>query len=484
MDEGVLEDWLKARARATPGKAALYWNDRTYTFNDLVEKVEVLAGQLVSAGVERGTVVGIFLANRPDYLHLCFAIMRLGAIMLPLNTRLTEQEVGFQLEQAKANLLLKEEGTLPKLETSIPCYTLEQASALPFTPISKRDLNLNDLFCLIFTSGTTGKPKAVKLSLENFLHSAQASAYRLGINPRDNWLCTLPLYHVGGLSILLRSCLYGTAVTLHSGFDVKAVKEVLESGKITLVSLVPTQLYRLLESDFKPHLNLRLILLGGAAASEELLAEARARQLPVATTYGLSEACSQVATALPRLTFAKPGTVGKPLLFNEVKVLDDADKPVPAGTLGNIWIRGPVLMQGYLGQKDISENYLFNTGDLGYFDNEDDLFIKQRRSDLIISGGENVYAAEVESVLRKHDDVAEVAVLGLPDPEWGQRVAAAVVLKNSNEVTQADLEQLCLTHLAPYKRPRAYRFVDALPLTPSGKVKKFELLPLFDVEKG
>lgn len=479
-----MEDWLRARARATPTKVALYWHAERYTFSHLNEQVEMWAERLANAGVKRGTVVGIFLDNRLDHLCLCFALMRLGAVMLPLNIRLTEEEVSFQLEQAKATLFIKEEGALAKLETSFACYTLEQAASLPSAPVPEHSLNLKDLFCLIFTSGTTGKPKAVKLSVGNFFHSANASAYRLGVNPQDNWLCTLPLYHVGGLSILLRSCLYGTALTLHQEFNVEAVKGELESGHITLVSLVPTQLYRLLKTDFKPHPNLRLVLLGGAAASEELLKEARARHLPIATTYGLTEACSQVATALPEQAFAKPATVGKPLLFSKVKVLDDEEQSVGAGELGNVWIRGPNVMQGYLGQKESAENDWFNTGDLGYFDDEGDLFIVQRRSDLIVTGGENVYAAEVESVLRKHDAVAEVAVLGLPDPEWGQRVAAVIVLQSSGDsgAVQEALEHLCLEHLASYKRPRAYRFVDVLPLTPSGKVKKFALLPLFESE--
>lgn len=479
-----MEDWLKARARATPNKTALYWRDERLTFAEVNESVGLWAGRLAGAGVKGGTVVGVCLNNRPEYLYLCFALMRLRAVMLPLNVRLTEEEVSFQLKQSETSLLIKHKGALPKLEPSVPCYTLEQASTLPSASVPERVLNLDDLFCLMFTSGTTGQPKAVKLSVGNFFHSANASAYRLGVDPQDNWLCTLPLYHVGGLSILLRSCLYGTTVTLHQGFDIEAVKRVLESGQVTLVSLVPTQLYRLLEINFKPHPSLRLVLLGGAAASEELLERARARHLPIATTYGLTEACSQVATALPEFSFAKPGTVGKPLLFNEVKVLDNKGQLVRPGELGNVWIRGPSVMQGYLKQKASVENDWFDTGDLGYLDKEGDLFIKQRRSDLIVSGGENVYAAEVETILRQHSEVRDVAILGLADAEWGQRVAATVVpkRKNTEEQLEKDLEHLCLTHLAPYKRPRAYRFVDALPLTPSGKVKTFELLPLFGSE--
>lgn len=480
-----MEDWLSARRRASPDKVALYWATRSCSFRELDTQVQLWAGRLTALGVKRGQVVAVLAHNCPDYLYLTFALARLGAVLLTLNTRLTDLELRYQLEAAGASLLLAEAALLAPLKTTLSCVTLERAAELPVADVAATRFSLDTRFCLLFTSGTTGQPKAVQLSLGNFCHSASSSAVRLGVHPDDNWLCTLPLYHVGGLSILLRSCLYGTAVTLYQGFDVWAVKAALESGDITLVSLVPTQLYRLLEAGLSPHPRLRLVLLGGAAAGEDVLLQASARGLPVATTYGLTEACSQVATALPNELAKKPGTVGKPLLFTRVRVLDDAGNDVAPGIIGTVFIKGPQLMLGYLGATARTHgNGWFDTGDLGYFDAEGDLFIVQRRRDLIVSGGENVYPAEVEAVLRQHEDVLEVSVLGASDPEWGQRVAAAIVLREGKDAQhiEGELEQLCLAKLAAYKRPRVYAFLSALPLTPSGKVKKHDLLPLFEAE--
>ena len=478
----AMTDWLTARRHATPNKPALYWAGEAFTFAELDAAASQWAGRLAGMGVKRGDVVAVLLNNCPGYIYLTFAVARLGAALLTLNTRLTAGEIQYQLREANAALVVGEAGLLEPLDLSLNCLTLVNAAKLLLADVPHQDYDPDARFCLMFTSGTTGQPKGVQLSLGNFYSSATASAFRLGVSPEDNWLCTLPLYHVGGLSIVLRSVLYGTALTLHKGFDVRAVAEALESGTVTLVSLVPTQLYRLLETDFKPHKNLRLILLGGAAVGEDLLQKAQVKGLPIATTYGLTEACSQVATALPETTFRKPGTVGKPLLFSELKLLDDDGKPVAANVVANVFVKGPNLMLGYLGKEPLDG--WFNTGDLGYLDEEGDLFIVQRRRDLIVSGGENVYPAEVEKTLREHPALENVAVLGIDDAEWGQRVGAVLVLNEAaNEAAVLEgLEQLCLTKLAPYKRPRLYKVVDALPLTASGKVKKHELVPLFASE--
>ena len=323
------------------------------------------------------------------------------------------------------------------------------------------------------------------LSLGNFFYSANASAYRLGLQPDDLWLCALPLYHVGGLSILLRSCLYGTAVSLKPRFEVAEVARTLSNDPVTLVSLVPTMLYRLLEHpNFQPNEALRLVLLGGAAASEELLKKAAVRGLPVATTYGLSEACSQVTTARFEKARAKPGTVGKPLIFTEVKVVDSDDREVAAEAIGEVLVRGSSVMQGYLDAVATAEalrDGWLHTGDLGYLDAEGDLFIVQRRADLIVTGGENVYPAEVERVLANHPQVAEACVVGVPHPEWGQQVAAAVVPKASNDDDRllSDLKNLCRESLAGYKQPRAFLLLAELPRTPSGKPRREELRAQF-----
>ena len=338
------------------------------------------------------------------------------------------------------------------------------------------------------------------LTLENHFWSAVASAFRLGVDPQDRWLLCMPLYHVGGMAIVLRSCLYGTAVVLHSRFEPAAVNEALEAQQITLVSLVPTMLHRLLEARGERPMppTLRCILLGGAAAPPALLERCLALNLPVATTYGLTEAASQVATATPAEVRRKPGTVGKPLLFTEVRILDEDGRELPPGEIGEIAVRGPTVMQGYYpavsgqrsafsrqasavsGQPPVADaeswkleaDGWFHTGDLGYLDADGDLWVVQRRTDLIVTGGENVYPAEVERVLLAHPDVREACVVGVEDAEWGQRVAAAVVLREDAELTEEALVAFCRERLAGYKVPRILRFVDALPQTASGKAAR------------
>ena len=489
-------DWLAARAAASPGKPALEWPpDKRLRFADLSERAGRWSAWLRTQGVRRGDRVALLLETSSESAALVFAVMRTGAVLVPLNTRLSVRELRYQLRHAEAKLLLSSvafESQVQRLQTEATCVfvgdPVVQARLTLLTPLREGRIRLDATFCLMFTSGTTGAPKAVRLSLGNFFYSANASAYRLSLSEHDLWLCTLPLYHVGGLSILLRSCLYGTGVRLEP-FDPAQTARTLATRRVSLVSLVPTMLYRLLQEPLKPSATLRHILLGGAAASETLLAEAQERALPVATTYGLTEACSQVATAAAGVSFAKPGTVGKPLMFTELKVTTLSEngaegEPAPPETSGELWVRGPSVMQGYLNSPDANADVLragwLRTGDMGYLDEEGDLFVVQRRRDLIISGGENVYPAEVESVLAKHPQVTDVSVLGIEHPEWGQQVVAAVVISGEGEGLEASLDTYCRRHLAAYKCPRQYRAVKALPLTASGKVKKHELVGLFD----
>ena len=368
--------------------------------------------------------------------------------------------------------------------------TLPDLAALPVTAahLARAQAGTLDLatpVAIIFTSGTSGQPKGVILTAGNLFYSAMASAYRIGVLPQDRWLCTLPLYHVGGLSILVRSCLYGTTVELHPRFSVDAVDEALTTRPNTLVSLVPTMLHRLLE-DGDPGrwtASLRLVLLGGAAASPELVARCLTQGIPVATTYGLTEAASQVATALPAEVGLKPGSVGKPLLFTKICVVDATGQPVPAKTWGEIVVSGPTVMRGYDAEPAATAATLrddgLHTGDIGTLDEDGDLWLVQRRSDLIVTGGENVYPAEVEAVLRQHPAVADVCVIGLADPVWGQQVAAAIEVRHGQAVDQAALIGFGRERLAAYKQPRQVVFVDALPRTASGKIERKQVVELF-----
>ena len=483
-----MKDWLAAQSLLSPKKTALYFEGERHSFSDLNKLSSQWTARLKAMSIDEGSVVALLLDNSVDFVAITFAVMRLGAVLLPLNTRLTAEEIQYQLIEAEAKIVLmtsslKDEKRLDALSLEAIKFHTIQESYVELEPIYESNISLENRFCILFTSGTTGKPKAVCLSLKNFYYSANASAYRLGLLANDNWLCAMPLYHVGGLSIILRSCLYGTSVTLHRKFDLQAVSEELsqdlrtEDSTVTLASLVPTMLYRILNQDgFSPSDALRLVLLGGAAASKELLEVAEAKKIKVAATYGLSEACSQVATVFPDACYDKVGTVGKALMFTDIQIVDTLGVVLEAGELGEIQVRGPTIMQGYLGTER-KESDWFATGDIGYLDSDGDLFIKQRRSDLIVSGGENVYPVEVEAILRQSVFVKDVVVFALTHPEWGQQVAAAVILNEDvdAEGAEIDMNQLCVEQLAGYKQPKTYVVTTEFPMTASGKVKRLEL---------
>ena len=264
-------------------------------------------------------------------------------------------------------------------------------------------------------------------------------------------------------------------------FDADSVAKALRLQQASLISVVPTMLHRLLINDEtmlkSPHL--RCILVGGAALTPQLAKECTKHRLPVATTYGLSEAASQVATAAPVDAAHKPGSVGRPLLYTQVQVVDAAGNPVSQGDIGEIVVSGPTVMRGYYRQPEathqtLRDGWLF-TGDMGHQDADGDLWVVQRRVDLIVTGGENVYPAEVEQLLRAHPAVADVCVAGVPHTEWGQQVAVAVVLLPQAAASPDELVQFCREQLAGYKAPRLVTFVDALPQTASGKVRRDEV---------
>ena len=484
-------DWLSARAHATPDKTFLYTGEDELSFAE-VDRLVAAAAAFLQAHyqVEAGDKVAILLPNGLPFVLCLLALMRIRAIAVPLNTRLTARELKWQYEHTTSRLLICQPETA-KLARDITADVLKWPDALDTTTVTKDaatgESALDTDLAIIHTSGTSGRPKAAVLTWGNFYHSALSSAFRLGVLPHDRWLCTLPLYHVGGLSIILRSLLYGTAVELlpSASFDVETTNRVLSEKPVTLVSLVPTMLQRLLDArEGAWHPQLRLILLGGEAPSPTLLQRCEREGIPLAASYGLSEAASQVATALPTSLREKPGSVGKPLMFTQVRIVDADAKDVAAHTAGEILVKGPTVMRAYFNDAAATAAALrdgwLHTGDIGYRDGDGDLFVLQRRSDLIISGGENVYPAEVEPVLRDHPAVAEAIVFGLPDARWGQSVGAVIELADGMAATADDISTFARSRLAGYKVPRRIVFVDALPRTGSGKIQRRDARKAFD----
>ncbi len=478
-----MNDWLAARAaQNTP---ALEFNGQIWTYSALNDWTEAIAESLELRGVEHGARIGINLSNQPVYVALIHALARIGAVAVPFNIRLTESELKWQIQQSQCEFLVcnqdfflngsrlignKERILVPEQ------FSTPQPATRPARTRSK--LEPDSVQGIFFTSGTTGFPKGAMLTFDNHHASALASAERLGVDPCDRWLLTMPLYHIGGMSIVFRAAIYGITIILHSNFDVDTVHHALTNGNITHVSLVPTMLHRLLEKypDFKPSPSLRAILLGGASAPASLFEKALALNLPIALTYGLTEAASQAATSTPEQTRTKPGSVGKPLQDTIISIVDESGKSLPNGEVGEIVVSGKTVMHGYL-DYDRPDRFLkpvrshpLHTGDIGYLDTDGDLWVLTRRSDLIVSGGENIYPEEVERALMKHPAVSEACVIGVPDPEWGQSNAAAVVLREPCD--EETLIQFLREQVAGYKVPRQIFFVESLPHTASGKLMR------------
>lgn len=477
----VPTDWLAERAARTPSRAALIWREQVWTYGALHEAVNRMAAQLHAAGVRPGDRVAMLLPNSPAALFLLHAALRVGATLVPLNTRLTTAELAWQVGQTAPALLVHSHATSAQAEplgAHVPLFNVDEPPHTPATAVSFTPLPFDGVQAIVFTSGTTGRPKGAMLTLANHFWSATASGWRLGVQRDDCWLLCMPLYHVGGMAILLRSALYGTAVCLHERFDTDAVAHALDSGRITLVSVVPTMLKRLLDArgDRPFHPAVRTVLVGGAATPPPLLERALAAGVPVALTYGLTEAASQVATAAPDEVQAAPGTVGAPLWGTTVRIVRDDGTSAAVGEVGEIVVRGLTVMRGYWQDPDATAHTLrdgwLHTGDMGYLDEAGRLWMMQRRTDLIVSGGENVYPSEVEGVLLRHPAVAAVCVVGTPDAEWGEVVTAVIQPREDATCDADEIRAFCRQHLAGYKCPKRIVFVEALPLTASGKIAR------------
>jgi len=477
----MMKDWLKARVDSTPHALALRMGtDTALSFAELDQQVNAACAFLLALDLRAGDHVAVLLDNTPDYVALVFAAMRCRLVLVPINTRLSPVEINGQVTRADCKTLLTDAIRAAEIEDaiSIPVQVVDIQPTEKTIPAP--DMDMDDTAAIFHTSGTSGAPKGACLTYGNIFYSAMASAYRIGVLPHDRWLCVLPLYHVGGMSVILRSALYGTAVDLHPRFELEAVNHALTYDPVTMVSLVPTMLHRLMDirrQEWNP--DFRLVLLGGAAPAEALIQRCVEEGIPVSTTYGLTEAASQVATALPEQVIQKPKSVGTPLMFASVRVIDDNGEEVLRREYGQIVVSGPTVMAGYYRNEDATRRTIINgelhTGDIGYLDEDGALWVVQRRTDLIVTGGENVYPAEVEAVLLKHPGVEAAVVFGVNDAEWGQRVAAVIQLNDEASIEPAELDAWCREHLAGYKCPRRYHFVDSLPLTASGKINRFAI---------
>ena len=473
-----MPEWLQQRARISPERLALVCEEDHWNYRELDDRVSTVASRLAAAGVKRGDIVALLANNGSGFVQIVHALPRLGAALLPLNIRLTPDELSWQLRDAGAAFLVSDLTDAGELSPALPRLSLvELTEAAPDGggEFAGRDsVELSAVHSVIYTSGTSGRPKGAMLTYGNHLWSSINSALNIGLRSDDRWLACMPLFHVGGLSILLRSVIYGTTAVVHQSFEAEEVNRAIDEERITILSAVSTMLLRMLDARGERRYpdTLRCVLLGGGPAPSGLLAECLRRGLPVVQTYGLTEAASQVTT-MP-LGDSRPGSAGRPLFTTEVRIENANNEAVAAGEPGEIVVRGPTVTPGYVNNPDATAQALrdgwLHTGDIGYVDEDNYLYVLDRRDDLIVSGGENVYPAEVEEALCAHPAVEDAAVIGLPDEEWGERVAAAVALRDGATADVQELTAFCRRRLAAYKTPREIRIVDELQRNAAGKL--------------
>lgn len=489
-----MDEYLRRAARLRPDRTALIDAESgdSWTYEQLDGWASRIGTRLVEQGATAGDRVGLLLPRSPVAIAAIWGGFRAGATLVPLNPAEPASEIRSRCERA---------GVKTCLTASDGEAGFEAGSLADFRPIrlddqtgqgppaaregkdthfsTRRDIDRTRV--VLFTSGTTGEPTGVRLTGRNLGASAASTVERVGATRTDRWLLDLPIYHAGGLSIPIRTAMLGATTVVRSAFDAAETGRTMAAFDVTGVSLVPTMLERLLDG---PGLTagLRFALVGGAATPPSLVRRALDAAVPIFASYGMTETASGIATATPRELEADPKTVGRPVRAATISIRGEEDSPVDARTVGEITVSGPIVSPGSIDGTERSPDEPLRTGDRGYLTAAERLFVTGRIDDLIVTGGENVSPREVEAAIRELEDVAAVAVLGLDDPEWGERVAAAIVPTTGEPEASMTLESIrdrLQDRLAGYKLPKTVRVVEALPRTASGTVDREALRDQF-----
>ena len=493
-----LANWFAQRALRTPERKALHFEGRTWTYGQMQAAIADCAARLSALGVTKGERVAFLGHNQPMFLFSMFATARLGAIFVPLNFRLTDPELAFMLEDSGAVVLIVDthhaQTIAPLRETLTGLKALlaaEDEASWASDPAAAPQVTVaeDDVAMIMYTSGTTGRPKGAMLTHGNFWWNNANSMHSMDYLQSDVTLTAAPIFHIGGLNVTtLATFQKGGLVVLHRAFDPGRALAEIAAHRVTTMFGVPAMFLFMAhhptfaETDLS---SIRVFVVGGAPCPLPLLKTYQARGVPMQQGYGLTETAPMVTILAPEFGFDKVGSSGKPALFIEVKLVDGEGKAVlEPGKQGEVLVRGSNVTPGYWNLPEatalaIDADGWFRTGDAAFFDEEGFLTISDRIKDMIISGGENVYPAEVESALMRHSAIAEVAVIGEPDPQWGEAVVAIAALKPGQALDIEALRDFAGASLARYKLPRRLEIVAALPRNATGKILKYRLREMF-----
>ena len=481
-----LSHWIERHARFAPDAVAIRFDGTVITYAGLWRRVLGASAVLAERGVGRGDAVAWLGFNHPAVLVLLFACARLGAMLAPLNWRLAPPEHARALASCPPRVLFVDPAFAADADAiggtveRAPPEALDVGSDVGSrrVPAAAGDEDSPVLLC--FTSGSTGAPKGVVLAQRALFWNAVNSSHMHDLTSADRVLTTLPMFHVGGLNIQTTPALHaGAAVTLHAKFDPEATLDAIERERITLTVLVPAQLSAMMALPRWSTADLsclRVITTGSTIVTEEFVRKASERGVPVIQVYGATETCPIAAYVRAADARRKAGSAGTPALHCEVKVVGTDGTEMPPGRDGEIHVRGPNVASGYWNAPEETATAFvdgwYRSGDLGHFDDDGHLHVVARMKDVIISGGENIYPAEVEKVLLECPAIEEACVVGRPEARWGETVVAVVVLKSGFRMTEAETLALFHGRIARYKHPREVRFLERLPKSSLGKVQK------------
>jgi len=495
-------DWISKWAIYSPDKIAVseYETGRTFTYKQLNNLSNYFAFYIKNKyNLRKGDRIGVIAENTIDYFVLFFTAQKTGVIIVPLNYRLTSREINYQINDSSPTLILietKYEQLLKDIkDLSFPTSAIsldqisnefEQKKDLEFQFTSLHDIQEDDPLFILYTSGTTGSPKGAVYSHKMLFWNAINTILRLDITTNDRAVVCTPMFHTGGWNVIPTPFfLHGAYIKVMKKFDPDIVVKLLEEEKSTMFMAVPTMILMMSQSEYFKDADLssmKYFIIGGEPMPIPLIDIWHKKGVPIRQGYGLTEAGPSITSLHQDDAVRKMGSIGVPNFYLNIKIVDDTGKDVNEGESGELLLKGPSVTPGYWNNKEATLSNLidgwFHTGDIVRKDDEGYLYVVDRKKNMYISGGENVYPAEIEKFIYTHPDIKEVAIIGVPDEKWGESGMAFVVLIDNSTLQEDEIIKYCKDKIAKYKIPKYVKIVTSIPKTETGKINKKELVTI------
>ncbi|MBL1215377.1 MAG: o-succinylbenzoate--CoA ligase [Ignavibacteriae bacterium] len=480
IDVDLNINWLQQRVNINGDDNALITSSGNVTYKNLADKVNNFAELLIEKDIKREDRVGLLFSNSVDFIISLFSLWQIGAVPVPLNLRLSTGEIDEQIIFSKIKLLLIEErlsGNYDGINFHNKLLFTDKIKKTENSNPKIEKINVHQTSLILFTSGSTSQPKAVELSFSNLFYSASGIDDEINFSRKDLFLATLPFYHIGGFSIIVRALLSGGSIAISNSIKTDDILLGIKSFKPTIISLVPTQLKRIVDLNEKPHSDLRCMFLGGGPINKQIIQTALKLGWKLFIVYGATETASMVTLLKPGEIMERMNCAGKPISRNRILIKNEKGNILKPNMEGRIHIISKAVMKGYLNREiDRISNSEFGSDDAGYVDDNGYLYITGRYDDIIISGGENINCRQVDTALQDHHNILDSYSFGVNDSEWGQLLCSAVVLHNKSDYSEIKMRDFLKIKLADFKIPKKIIVVDHIPKNDLGKVEKNKLI--------